>query len=107
MIVPYNICRNLQLNFLERLAYCRDILGQRSVEPREPESVESMMLRLTGVDITQCPKCKRGKLRQTQCVLGNKVIHGAGDGPPGLRSQTWLCVPKASILSIEGYHCAL
>jgi hypothetical protein len=68
----------------KRLAHCRNILGQRSVEPREPESVESMMLRLTGVDITQCPKCKQGKLRQTQCVLATKssTVPVMATGPP-------------------------
>lgn len=68
----------------KRLAHCRVILGQRCPEPREPESVEAMMLRLTGVDITACPKCKIGKLRQTQCLLPKKTskVEAKATGPP-------------------------
>ena len=68
----------------KRLAHCRDILGQRSPEPREPESVEAMMLRLTGIDITACPKCKTGKLRQTQCLLPTitSKVAAKATGPP-------------------------
>ena len=32
-------------------------------EPSPPESVEAMMLRLTGNDIQRCPVCQRGRLR--------------------------------------------
>ena len=35
-----------------KLALCRDLLGQPAPEPREPETTQEMMLRLTGIDIT-------------------------------------------------------
>ena len=47
-----------------RLALCRALLAQPVPEPREPESPEAMMLRLTGIDITVCRRCGRGTLRR-------------------------------------------
>ncbi len=47
-----------------KLALCRDLLGQPAPEPREPETAEEMMLRLTGIDITACQQCGEGTLRQ-------------------------------------------
>ena len=47
------------------LALCRGLLHQPAAEPRgEPETVEAMMLRLTGIDITVCRECGRGTLRR-------------------------------------------
>ena len=67
----------------KRLAHCRQILGQRSPEPRESESVEDMMLRLTGIDITACPKCRQGKLLQMECIPPEKKpIATRATGPP-------------------------
>ncbi len=47
-----------------KLALCRDLLGQPAPEPREPETTQEMMLRLTGIDITVCRQCGEGTLRQ-------------------------------------------
>ena len=47
-----------------KLALCRDLLAQPEPEPREPESPEAMMLRLTGIDITVCRQCGRATLRR-------------------------------------------
>ena len=47
-----------------KLALCRALLAQPVPEPREPETPEAMMLRLTGVDITVCRQCGRGTLRR-------------------------------------------
>ena len=47
-----------------KLALCRTLLAQPEPEPREPESPEAMMLRLTGIDITVCRECGRGTLRR-------------------------------------------
>ena len=47
-----------------KLALCRTLLAQPHPEPREPESPEAMMLRLTGIDITVCRECGRGTLRR-------------------------------------------
>ena len=46
-----------------KLARCRNLLGQPAPEPREPESTEEMILRLTGIDLTLCrpvPAVRRG-----------------------------------------------
>ena len=47
-----------------KLALCRALLAQPDPEPREPESPEAMMLRLTGIDITVCRACGQGTLRR-------------------------------------------
>jgi len=47
-----------------KLALCRTLLAQPEPEPREPESPEAMMLRLTGIDITVCRACGQGTLRR-------------------------------------------
>ena len=48
-----------------KLALCRDLLGQPAPEPREPETAQEMLLRLTGIDITVCRQCGKGTLHQT------------------------------------------
>lgn len=46
-----------------KLHRCRQLLGQSSSPlPRAPESVAALMRRLTGVDLTQCPVCRVGRL---------------------------------------------
>jgi hypothetical protein len=52
-----NRCRH------EKITRCRALLAQPDPEPSEPESVEAMMLRLTGIDIQCCPACQHGRLR--------------------------------------------
>ncbi|MCP4826601.1 MAG: IS91 family transposase [Shimia sp.] len=52
-----NRCRH------EKLARCRALLEQPEPEPHAPESVEDMMLRLTGIDTQRCPVCQKGRLR--------------------------------------------
>ena len=49
----------------QKLALCRTLLAQPASEPREPETPQAMMLRLTGIDITVCRRCGRAGLRQT------------------------------------------
>lgn len=68
----------------KRLAQCRQLIGQAEPITREAESVEEMMLRLTGIDITACPKCQTGKLRQTQCLLPVRPVKPIpqATGPP-------------------------
>ena len=48
-----------------KLALCRALLHQPAPEPREPETTQEMMLRLTGTDTTVCRQCGEGTLRQT------------------------------------------
>ena len=67
-----------------KLAPCRDLLGQPVPEPREPETAEEMMLRLTGIDITACRQCGEGTLRQI-LILEPQHFTGAAamkTGPP-------------------------
>ena len=47
-----------------KLALCRTLLAQPIPEPREPETPQAMMLRLTGIDITVCRQCGHGALRR-------------------------------------------
>ncbi len=53
----------------DRLSHCRRLIGQPKPEPPEAVSVDAMMLRLTGVDITRCPKCENGRLRRTAMLV--------------------------------------
>ncbi|MCY4555404.1 MAG: IS91 family transposase [Chloroflexi bacterium] len=67
-----------------RLALCRDLLHQPTPEPREPETAEEMMLRLTGIDVTVCRQCGEGTPRQ---ILVLEPRHRSGmaamkTGPP-------------------------
>lgn len=47
------------------LLRCRKILGQENISEKSNKSVEELMLELTGLDITTCPFCKKGKLNKT------------------------------------------
>lgn len=53
----------------DRIARCRELLGVR-VEPAVPpatrESWTELLLRLTGKDVTRCPRCGAGRLRTTR-----------------------------------------
>jgi len=46
-----------------KLARCRALLAVPPPTPRPSESVAALAHRLTGVDITQCPRCHAGRLR--------------------------------------------
>jgi hypothetical protein len=47
-----------------KLARCRQLLtAVPPTAPAVPEPVATLMLRLTGVDIGQCPVCRAGRLR--------------------------------------------
>jgi hypothetical protein len=46
-----------------KLARCRALLAAVPQAPPAPEPVAALLLRLTGVDITQCPVCHAGRLR--------------------------------------------
>jgi hypothetical protein len=62
------------------LSRCRELLGVLS-HPAEPipESVQDRVLRLTGVDITQCPRCKEGHLvRMIELPTPSAGVSGEG-----------------------------
>ena len=52
-----------------KLAQCRAVLGQPPPAPREPESLEQMMVRLTGIDPSRCRSCQHGQLRIIRLLL--------------------------------------
>jgi len=58
----------------KRLPEIRANLGQPPLEenPKEKESTEALMHRITGVDITLCPFCKKGRL-ETVRTLPNLI----------------------------------
>ena len=46
-----------------KLTQCRALLAVPPAAPTPPKPVASLVLRLTGVDITRCPGCCVGRLR--------------------------------------------
>ncbi|NQT69764.1 MAG: transposase [Desulfobacteraceae bacterium] len=50
-------------NRTENLAQIRQLHGLPETEKIVEKSVEEMMLKLTGIDITLCPCCKKGKMQ--------------------------------------------
>jgi hypothetical protein len=67
--LPHGFCRIRHYGLLgnrcrhQKLARCRRVLDHPEPDPREPESVETMMLRLIGLDIHRCRHCQQGRLR--------------------------------------------
>ncbi|MEX2145540.1 MAG: transposase, partial [Candidatus Rokuibacteriota bacterium] len=52
-----------------KLARCRALLGSAPAPAPPPvESVATLMLRLTGLDIERCPVCPQGRLRLTEIL---------------------------------------
>ncbi len=52
-----------------KLTQCRTALGQPPPQPSEPESVEAMVLRLTGIELYRCRSCQQGQLRVIALLL--------------------------------------
>ena len=50
-------------NRKDNLAKIRRLLGLPLLKAEENASIEEMMLNLTGIDITLCPCCKKGKMQ--------------------------------------------
>ena len=67
-----------------KLALCRTLLAQPIPEPREPETPQAMMLRLTGIDITVCRQCGHGALRRILLLAPNNyaVMRVPAPRPP-------------------------
>jgi hypothetical protein len=68
-VVPAGFVRIRHLGFLAnrtrhgKLARCRQLLAQPPAPAERPlESVQALMLRLTGLDIERCAVCHRGRL---------------------------------------------
>ncbi len=47
----------------EKLDKCRELLNQPPPPQQEDETVQELFLRLAGIDVTLCPKCKQGHLQ--------------------------------------------
>lgn len=67
-ILPNGFIRIRSFGFLansckkKKIEQILSLLGEKSKPNKEMESVDNLMLRLTGIDINLCPKCKTGKL---------------------------------------------
>jgi len=68
-VLPAGFVRIRHFGFLAnrgrrvKLARCRALLSVPPPAPAGPEPVAALMLRVTGVDIGQCPVCHAGRLR--------------------------------------------
>jgi len=95
-VVPRGFCRIRHFGFLgnrvkeERLPRCRALLGQTPhavVEaPRDPVR---LLLDLTGVDVTQCPRCGVGTMVVVERLPERSLARadGAGHGSPATDSS--------------------
>jgi hypothetical protein len=68
-VVPQGFCRIRHYGFLgsrhkqERLARCRELLGQAATAVAElPRDSCALLLHLTGIDVTRCPHCGAGRM---------------------------------------------
>jgi predicted Zn-ribbon and HTH transcriptional regulator len=67
-VIPKGLMRVRHFGFLannakERLSKCRQLLGLLPALPHPPQrSTHELMLALTGIDITRCPRCRKGTL---------------------------------------------
>jgi hypothetical protein len=63
----------------KKLALCRQLLDQPAAsDSPAPESTQTMMMRLTGMDITLCPVCRQGRMQVTQ-ILAPQAAPAAPD----------------------------
>ena len=67
-VIPKGLMRVLHFGFLannskKRLSKCRQLLGllPALLKPL-PHSTHKLMLVLTGIDVTRCPRCRKGTL---------------------------------------------
>ena len=67
-VIPKGLMRVRHFGFLannakERLSKCRQLLGLLPALPKPPQrSTHELMLALTGIDLTRCPRCHKGTL---------------------------------------------
>ena len=66
----------------QKLARCRALLHQPNPEPEKKESAVDLLKRLTGIDITLCPVCKRGHLAVIETLIKPPVPMATG--PPAV-----------------------
>jgi hypothetical protein len=67
-VIPKGLMRVRHFGFLAnrskaRLSTCRQLLGLLPALPKPPQrSTHELMLALTGIDLTRCPRCQKGTL---------------------------------------------
>jgi predicted Zn-ribbon and HTH transcriptional regulator len=67
-VIPKGLMRVRHFGFLannskERLSKCRQLLGLLPALPKPPQrSTYELMLALTGIDLSRCPRCRNGTL---------------------------------------------
>jgi hypothetical protein len=86
-VVPAGFCRIRHYGFLanrvkeERLQRCRTLLGQSTPSAAEPPSdAVALLLRLTGIDVTKCPQCRKGTMVVVERLPGPRRAR-RGDRP--------------------------
>jgi len=55
----------------DNISACREFLGNQQTvikEKVEPETWQEQLLRICGIDVTTCPVCKKGKMRQIEIL---------------------------------------
>ena len=57
-----------------KLARCRDLLHHPPPPVAAPESVPALVLRLTGLDLEQCPACPEGRMRRTAVLPPTRLV---------------------------------
>lgn len=57
------------------LQQARIALNQPEIKPKTKEKINDLMLRLTGIDITSCPRCGSGRLNVVTSLLSKWVTH--------------------------------
>ena len=93
-VLPRRFVRIRHYGFLanpvrqEKLPRVRELLGQpagavESKAPTEPEGWEALLLRLTGKDVTRCPRCGVGHLLVVEVL---PALSGPGD--PSRRARS-------------------
>ena len=65
-----------------KLALCRALIEQPAPPPREPETPQAMLLRLTGIDITLCPHCGHGTLQRVRALVATTAMRRRAWRPP-------------------------
>jgi predicted Zn-ribbon and HTH transcriptional regulator len=69
-VIPKGLMRVRHFGFLANnskkcLSKCRQLLGLLPTLPKSPQrSAQELMLALTGIDVTRCPRCQNGTLVQ-------------------------------------------